>query len=128
MESQRKPFSFKARIMSFKHAFHGVLTFFQNEHNAMIHLVAAIVATGFGFWLSISRLEWIVIISMIGIVFMAELFNSAIEKLGDSITGEYNKTIKKAKDLSAAGVLFAALVAAFIGLIIFIPKLIEKLS
>jgi diacylglycerol kinase (ATP) len=127
MEKQRKPFSLLARIRSFKYAFNGISDFFQNEHNALIHLFIAIVAIGLGIWLSISRSEWIIVIFLIGLVFMAELFNTAIEKLGDSITSEYRETIRKAKDLSAAAVLIAAIVAALIGLIIFIPRLIVKL-
>jgi diacylglycerol kinase len=128
VENQKKPFSFKARIMSFKHAFIGIAEFFQTEHNALIHLVVAIAAIGIGIWLSVSRIEWVVIIFLIGIVFMAELFNTAIEKLGDSITKDYNQSIKKAKDFSAAAVFIAALTAVVIGLIIFIPRLIEKLE
>lgn len=128
MEKQRLPFSFKARFLSFKHAFSGVTDFFQTEHNALVHLMIAILAVGFGIWLSISPLEWIIIICLIGIVFIAELFNTAIEKLGDSITREYNETIKKAKDFSAAAVFIAALTAVIIGLIIFIPPLINKLE
>ena len=128
MENQRKPFSFKARMMSFKFAFKGIVDFFQTEHNAIIHLVIAIAVIGLGIWLSISWFEWIIIICLIGMVFMAELFNTAIEKLGDSITQEYNENIKKAKDLSAAAVLIAALTSVLTGLIIFIPKLMEKLN
>jgi diacylglycerol kinase (ATP) len=82
MENQRKPFTFKARIMSFKFAFKGIAEFFQTEHNAMIHLIISLAVIGMGMWLSISKLEWIIIICLIGIVFMAELFNTAIERLG----------------------------------------------
>lgn len=128
MEKQRIPFSFKARLLSFKHAFNGITDFFQTEHNALVHLVIAILAVGFGIWLSISTLEWIIIICLIGIVFIAELFNTAIEKLGDSVTRDYNETIKKAKDFSAAAVFIAALTAVIIGLIIFIPPMIKKLE
>jgi diacylglycerol kinase len=128
MGKQRKPFSFKARALSFKHAFTGIVDFFRSEHNALIHLVVAIAAIGMGIWLSVSRIEWALIIFLIGIVFMAELFNTAIEKLGDSITKDYNESIKKLKDLSAAAVFIAALTAVLIGLIIFIPKFIEKLN
>lgn len=128
MGKQGKPFSFKARIMSFKHAFNGIAEFFQTEHNALIHLIFAIAAIGLGVWLSVSTLEWIIIIFLIGIVFMAELFNTAIEKLGDSISDDYNESIKKAKDFSAAAVFIAAMTASVIGLIIFIPRLIDKLE
>ena len=128
MENQRKPFLFRARKQSFKFAFKGITEFFISEHNALIHLTFTIAVIVFGIWLSISRLEWIIVICLIGIVFMAELFNTAVEKLCDSITLEYNEKIKKAKDLSAAAVLVIAIAAALIGLIIFIPRLIEKLN
>lgn len=114
--------------MSFKYAFNGIADFFLSEHNALIHFVVAVVAVGCGIWLSISRMEWVVIICLIGIVFIAELFNSAIERLGDSITSDSNEMIKKAKDLSAAAVLLAALISVLIGLIIFIPRFIDKLG
>ena len=94
----------------------------------MIHLVIAIATICLGICLSISSFEWVIIIFLIGIVFIAELFNTAIEKLGDLITKDYNESIKKAKDFSAAAVFIAALTAVVIGLIIFIPKLIDKLE
>jgi diacylglycerol kinase (ATP) len=128
MEKKKEPFTIKARIRSFRHAIHGITGFFQTQHNALIHLAAAIAAIAVGIWLSISNIEWIILICMIGMVFTAELFNSSIEKLGDSITDEYNELIKKAKDYAAAGVLITALVAATVGLIIFIPKLIKLLD
>jgi diacylglycerol kinase (ATP) len=126
MKKKGESFTVKARFRSFKHAFTGVIYFFKTEHNAFIHLVAAIAAITVGLWLSISRLDWIIIISMIGLVFTAELFNSAIEKIGDSITSEYSDNIKKAKDYAAAAVLITALAVAIVGLIIFIPRFIEK--
>jgi diacylglycerol kinase len=128
MKKPKKPFSVNERIWSFKNAFNGVTDFFQTEHNALIHLVVAIIAVGFGIWLSISGLEWIIIVFLIGVVFMAELFNTAIERLGDSITKDYSDMIKKAKDLSAAAVFIAAMTAVLIGLIIFIPRLIQKMD
>jgi len=52
------------------------------------------------------------------------LFNTAIEKLADHVTPGYNNQIKVVKDLSAAAVLIASLLALAAGLIIFIPKFI----
>ncbi|RZL39835.1 MAG: diacylglycerol kinase family protein, partial [Pedobacter sp.] len=74
-------------------------------------------------YLNLSALEWIAIISAIAIVFAAEIFNSAIEKLADVVTSEINPQIKIVKDLAAAGVLVTAILAVLIGAIIFLPKL-----
>jgi diacylglycerol kinase (ATP) len=128
MAKERIPFSVKARMSGFRYAFNGISDFFITEHNARIHLAVALGVIVLGLWLSVSGVEWIFLILLIGLVFMAELFNTAIEKLADMVTVEYSKKIKRIKDMSAAAVLVAAITAAIIGLIIFIPRLIEKFS
>ena len=71
----------------------------------------------------ISPGEWLWIILAIGIVWYSEAVNTAIERLADAVTLDQNPNIKVAKDCAAAGVLIAALVAALIGLIIFVPRI-----
>ncbi|NCC77870.1 MAG: diacylglycerol kinase family protein, partial [Clostridia bacterium] len=71
-----------------------------------------------------SPLEWALIAYSIGSVIAAEIFNTAIERLADRITAETDLVIGKVKDLAAAGVLVTAVVAAVIGLIILVPKLL----
>lgn len=121
---ENKKFNLKARIKSFSHALRGIFTLVQNEHNARIHLFATVCVVIAGFLLKLSSGEWISIIFAIGFVFAMEAVNSAIEYLSDLISPDYNRLIKQAKDVAAAAVLFAAITAASIGLIIFIPKLI----
>ena len=84
-----------------------------------------IIAIILGIVLKISNIEWIAIIMVIGLVFSIEIINSAIENLADFVSPNYNEIIKKVKDLSAAAVLISALVSLIIGIIIFIPKIIE---
>jgi undecaprenol kinase/diacylglycerol kinase (ATP) len=60
---------------------------------------------------------------VIGLVFITELLNSAVESLADYINPEWNELIKKAKDYSAAAVLISAIISVIIGAIIFIPKI-----
>ena len=60
----------------------------------------------------------------ISIVWLAEAFNTAIERLSDAVTVEPNDNIGYAKDVAAGAVLSAALVAVVIGLTIFLPRLI----
>ena len=69
--------------------------------------------------------EWVTIIIVIGFVFSVEIINSSIENLADFVSPNYNEIIKKVKDLSAASVLISALVSLIVGIIIFIPKIIE---
>lgn len=112
------------RIKSFRFAFNGLRVLIKEEHNSRIHLFATVCVLIAGFIFKISTFEWIAIIFSIGFVFTLEIINSAIENISDFISPEKHDSIKKIKDLSAAGVLISAFTALIIGLIIFIPKIL----
>jgi diacylglycerol kinase len=120
-------FSVKERLKSFSFAMHGLSYLLKNEHNSRIHLVASIISIILGIILKLNIIEWSLLIIVIGIVFLAELFNSAVETLADIIDPEWNKMIMMAKDYSAAAVLISAIVALVAGCIIMVPKLIKLL-
>jgi diacylglycerol kinase len=124
MEEKRKSdrrFSIRARFMSFRAAFHGISTLLRDEHNARIHLAIFVLVVAAGLLSGISKSDWLAILLVSGLVFAAECFNTAVEHLADLIADEANDNIRKAKDVAAAGVLIAAIIAAATGLIIFIP-------
>jgi diacylglycerol kinase len=75
--------------------------------------------------LKVSLSEWALLAVVIGIVFLTELLNSAIETLSDLIEPRYNEIIRTAKDYSAAAVLISALIAIVVGCLIFIPKILS---
>ncbi|OAV71448.1 Undecaprenol kinase [Bacteroidales bacterium Barb4] len=116
-------FSLSRRLAGFKYAFQGIRRLFVREANARIHAVAAGCVFTAGLWFDISVLEWLAIVIVIGAVFAAEGFNSAIEALGDAVSSDYNIQVKHAKDLAAGAVLLTAIAAAAVGLIIFAPKI-----
>ena len=118
-----KGFSIKKVLRSFRFAFRGVGVLFREEHNAWVHLFATILVIAAGFIFQISRIEWALVAFAIGLVFAAEILNSALERLCDIVQPEQDKRIGDIKDLCAAGVLLCALAAAAIGLIIFLPKI-----
>lgn len=123
MKMNNEKFSIIDRIKSFKYAFHGLKLFFILDHNGRVHLFAAIVAIALSFYLKLSALEWIAILGVISAVIVAEILNSAIEKLADMVSPDFHPKIKIVKDLAAAAVLVAAFLALAVGAIIFIPKL-----
>ena len=84
----------------------------------------AAIAVFLGFYLSISRTEWLVIIFAMVLVFMAEALNTAIELLVDITSPEQNEKAEKIKDLAAGSVLLASIGALIAGIIIFLPKLL----
>ncbi len=119
-------FSFINRVKSFKYAFGGIKMLVQHEHNARIHFVALFCVVVFGFVLQISINEWLAVIIVSGIVFISELFNTALERLADFVEPKHNSKIGLIKDYCAGAVLIAAIVAVAVGCIIFIPKLLDK--
>lgn len=119
----------KQRILSFKYAFRGIRTLFSETPNALIHLIIAILAVVLGFLLRISPTEWLAVIIVIGAVFAMEAANTAVETLSDyACKKEIHPAIKKVKDLAAAGVLLTAIAALIVGMIVFLPKIIQVFS
>lgn len=110
---------------SFKYASEGIKQSYKGEQNLKIHTFVAILVIVFGFFLKISYLEWLVCLVLIGLVLMAEFFNTAIEYVVDLASPKIHPLAKAAKDTASAGVLMMAIISAIIGLIIFVPKLIE---
>ena len=120
---EQSKFNFRNRLKSFGFAFNGLKILFKVEHNAQIHLLAAVLVCVAGFIFDIPKLDWIVIIIIIGLVFAMEIVNSAIERIADFISPERNEEIKKIKDLAAAAVFIMATTAVFVGMLIFLPKI-----
>ena len=122
---ENKQFSLKNRAKSFKYAFNGIRLLLTKEHNAWIHCAVAVIVIVFGFLFDISANEWLAIVIAIGAVLAAEGFNTAIERLADVVSPEYNEGIKSTKDIAAGAVLILAIAAVVVGLIVFVPKLME---
>lgn len=78
-----------------------------------------------GVILRINTTEWSIVLILFGLVISLELINTAIENVVDLVTEEYNEKAKNAKDIAAGAVLFSAIIAAIIGFIIFLPKIIN---
>lgn len=116
---------FFKRGKSFVYAWQGIKSLFEHEPNAKIHLLAAICVITVGALFQIECWEWCAVIFAIGGVFMAEGFNTAVEKICDKVSPEKNPLIKIAKDVAAGSVLLFVLSAVAVGLIIFLPKIIE---
>jgi len=122
---KQQNFTIRKRIKSFGFAFSGLRILFREEHNSRIHLLAAVCATIAGYILKISAVEWIAVVFAIGFVITTEIINSSIENLADFVSPDKHEIIKKVKDLAAAGVLVSAITALIIGLIVFLPGIIE---
>ena len=112
----------RARGRSFRHAFDGIFCLWKEEPNTRIHLFFTVAAVFCGFFFRISMTEWLAVILLVGGVWSAETFNSAIERCVDLTTTEKHPLAKAAKDLAAGAVLLLAFTSVVVGVIIFLPK------
>ena len=116
------------RIRSFQYAGRGIKKAFSSEANLKIHLTIALLVIVFGTYLSISLIEWILCLLCFGMVIGMEMMNTAIEKTVDLASPNLHPLAGSAKDIAAGGVLICAVIAAIIGLLIFIPKLLAHFN
>jgi diacylglycerol kinase (ATP) len=121
---KQQQFSLHSRLSSFGYAFNGLHAFFKQEPNARIHLIATVAAMAAAIYFRVSVIELVALVIVTGLVWIAEIFNTAIERIMDFISMEKNADIQFIKDLAACGVLLSAITAVVTGAIIFIPKLL----
>jgi diacylglycerol kinase len=115
------------RVRSFGYAIRGIGALIATQPHARLHLLATIVVTGAGIYFHLRRWEWVAILLCIGMVWMAEALNTAIEFLADEVTLERRERIKHAKDIAAGGVLITALVSVAVAVLVFLNHLVAHL-
>ena len=114
----------KEHLASYRYAIRGILLAFRYERNMIIHLAAAITVLAVNSLLKVTRTEWLITLLLIGLAWMAEVFNTAIEKLADRITKEQDPLIGQVKDLASGAVLIICCIAVVCAVIIYLPYLL----
>ncbi|MDD3402135.1 MAG: diacylglycerol kinase family protein [Hespellia sp.] len=107
---------------SFGYAIEGIFTCIAKERNMKIHCVMTILVVAAGTFFHISAMEWCICLILFGLVMALEMVNTAVEAAVDLVTQEKKPLAKIAKDTAAGAVLIAAMIAAIVGCVIFIPK------
>lgn len=116
----------KRLIKSFIYAFRGLVKAFREEQNLRIQAVMGIIVLATAWYFGVTRMEWCILILTIGIVMLTEIINTAIELVTDVLKPRIDNYVKVIKDVMAAAVMMSSVMAVVIGLIIFIPYLLEK--
>lgn len=122
MEFEKDNSFFTGRLKSIGFAFKGAFKLITTEHSVMVQSTIAVLLIIAGFVFEISREEWMMQILAFGLVLGIESLNTAVEKIADFIHPEFHNKIGFIKDIAAGAVLFAALAAIAIGLLIYVPK------
>jgi len=122
MEFQKDNSFFTGRLKSIGFAFRGAIKLITTEHSVMVQSSLAVIMIIAGFVFHISREEWMMQILAFGLVLGIESMNTAVEKIADFIHPEFHNRIGFIKDIAAGAVMFAALAAVAVGLLIYVPK------
>lgn len=118
----------KGRLKSLRFAYRGMLILVRSEHSIMVQLGIGVLVSVLGYFVGLSRTEWMLQTICIGMVLSAEGLNTAVEKLCDFVHPGPDPRIGRIKDISAGGVGFAAVSAVVVGIIIYGPKVANLLG
>ena len=121
MEFQKDNSFITGRMKSMTYAYQGAKKLITTEHSIMVQFSLGILMTIAGFYIGITKAEWIFQTFAIGLVMSVEGLNTAVEKIADFIHPNYHEKIGFIKDIAAGAVFFAAMTAIAVGLIIYVP-------
>lgn len=116
----------RGRLFSFKFAFAGLRYVIVSQRNAWIHTAITAAVIILAAVLRLSFQDWAILLLAIGLVWTAEILNTALEALVDLVSPQPHPLAKTAKDVSAGAVLVSAIVSILIGLLILLPPLLKR--
>jgi diacylglycerol kinase len=108
----------------FADAFRGLWRAVRSQTSFAVHLVVAGGVVAAGAWFRVQAWEWCLLVLAIGLVLMAEIFNTGIESLARGPGSRRHPRLRDALDMASAAVLVAAMTATVIGLIVFGSRLV----
>jgi diacylglycerol kinase len=115
-------------LASFRYAFAGWWYMLRTQRNAWIHAILSTAVFALGLWLRLGRLEWAILVLTVGLVWMAEFVNTALEAVVDLASPDLHPLARVGKDVAAAAVLVGAGTAVLVGLLVLGPPLLARLG
>jgi diacylglycerol kinase len=113
---------------SWRHKFHaafrGLKVGVRGHSSFSVHFFFAALVLVAALVLRCDKVEWCLLLGCIGLVLVAELFNSAIETLFRDLDENTRNRAWPALDVAAGAVLLASITASIVGAIIFLSKLL----
>lgn len=113
--TMRKPPIHKSLL----NASRGIFLIMKSERNFQLEVLAFFINIFLIFYLKLSSFDTILILIVCFGVLVAEIFNTAIEKICDIIQPEFDKKIGFIKDISAGGVILTAILSVIVGILVY---------
>ena len=118
----------KNLVDSFNNAINGIVSTVKNERNMKIHISAAVMVLLLSLFYDLTRVEFLIVCMAIAIVFICELFNTAIEVIIDTLIGVYHPKAKIVKDTAAGAVFVSAILSILVAYFIFFDRVSTSLE
>lgn len=115
------------RWASFGYAFAGLVHVMVYAKNIRIQALATAVVIAVGIWAGLTRFEWAILTLTIGLNWLTEFFNSAIEAVVNLASPTYHPMARVAKDVAAGASLLAAMISLIIAGLILVAPCLEQL-
>lgn len=107
------------RLKNFKYAFRGIAHCIKNERHMRVHISVLTYVLVFSTFFKLTAHDYAILILTISAVVSAEMVNTAVERLSDLFSAEYNLMSRIAKDIAAGAVLICAIASVIVGIILF---------
>ncbi|OAV45050.1 diacylglycerol kinase family protein [Lewinella sp. 4G2] len=114
----------KSRWAAFGYAFKGAWDLLANHAPSKIHIAAFFAMMAVCTFLDFALWKWCIVILCVGLVLAAEALNTAVEYVVDLVSPEYHVLAGKAKDVAAAGVLFASMASGVIAILLVVDEFV----
>ncbi|NDJ84675.1 MAG: diacylglycerol kinase family protein [Chloroflexi bacterium] len=118
----------QSRRASFNYALAGWMYMLRYQKNIRIQAAATVIVMGVALWLGLPARDLAVIVLMVGVVWLAEFVNAAIEAAVNLASPEFHPMARVAKDIAAGTVLFMVFISVIVGLLLLGPPLWEQLG
>lgn len=110
-------------IDSFNYAVSGIITSLKTEKNMKVHYIIAIITIILSLFFDFTRIEFLILLFAISLVVVAEMINTALERVVDLITEDFHPLARMVKDVAAGAVLVAAINSIIVGYLLFFDRL-----
>lgn len=127
-KNKTKPSQYKnsSYIEAVSHALDGIKVLLKEEANLRFHFIVAILVVLLGFYVHLSRMDWLFLVLALILVIVMECLNSMVERLTDLVVNDcYHPLAKIVKDVAAGVVLLTCIGVAVIGVLLFTPYIFK---
>src|SRR5699024_8341974 len=122
--SKNRPYKNRTFFDSFRYAFQGVCTVFQEERNMRFHVLSSLAILFISAFLSLSKDEWLWILLGCFLVLVMDIRSTEVGNTVDMRAPDDNPLAKDSRDIAAAGVVFPSIFSVIIVTVILLPKVL----